>query len=65
MPPLDVRSTTLVVTPAARLRLADDADAPPLEPGLASRVGRWLERGDGVFLWQLGSTEVGTALRNW
>src|SRR5690242_7624565 len=50
------------LSPHGRLALAESPDAPPLDPGLAQRLGNAFARGPGHGLLQLGAAEAGTSL---
>ena len=51
---------SLSLTPHGRLVLVHDADAPPLESGLADRLQRAFERGSGHGLPLPGAGQAGT-----
>jgi non-specific serine/threonine protein kinase len=57
-----VPAISLALTPQGHLRLAGDAEAPPLAPELGERLRAAFERGAGQGLLQLGAREVGAAL---
>jgi len=50
------------LSPHGRLTLVESADAPPLGPELARRLGSAFARGSGHGLLQLGAAEAGAAL---
>lgn len=52
----------LLLTPLGHLRLAPDAEAPPLPPELRDRLATAFARGAGHGLLQLGAAEVGSVL---
>ncbi|MFZ5556740.1 MAG: DEAD/DEAH box helicase [Pseudomonadota bacterium] len=53
---------SLALTPQGHLRLAGEAEAPPLPPDLADRLATAFGRGAGHGLLHLGAREVGSAL---
>ena len=55
-------SLCLSLTPHGRVVLTHDADAPPVDSGLADRLLQAFERGSGHGLLLLGADEAGTAL---
>jgi non-specific serine/threonine protein kinase len=57
-----IEPRSLALTPQGHLRLAGDAEAPPLAAELADRVAAAFERGAGNGLLQLGAREVGAAM---
>jgi non-specific serine/threonine protein kinase len=57
-----IEPLSLALTPQGHLRLAGDAEAPPLAAELADRLAAAFERGAGDGLLQLGAREVGTAM---
>jgi non-specific serine/threonine protein kinase len=59
---MDTVPLGLSLTPHGRLALTPDADAPPLNRGLADRLRQAFERGPGHGLLLLGADEPGTAL---
>src|ERR1019366_7741524 len=59
---MDAVSLCLSLTPHGRLVLTHDADAPPLDSGLADRLLQAFERGPGHGLLLLGADEAGAAL---
>jgi SNF2-related domain/SNF2 Helicase protein/Helicase conserved C-terminal domain len=59
---MEAASLCLSLTPHGHLVLASDADAPPLDSGLADRLRQAFERGSGHGLLLLGANEAGTVL---
>ncbi len=59
---MDAVPLCLSLTPHGRLVLTSDADAPPLNGGLADRLRQAFERGSGYGLLLLGADEPGTVL---
>lgn len=57
-----VAPLSLALTPQGHLRLASDAESPPLAPELARRLAAAFDRGAGRGLLHLGACEVGRAL---
>lgn len=57
-----IGAISLALTPQGHLRLASDADSPPLAADLGQRLAAAFERGAGHGLLQLGAREVGAAL---
>src|SRR6266508_3489786 len=59
---MGVLSLAAALTPHGHLILAEDADAPALDPEFAQRLQDAFARGSGHGLLQLGAGEVGTTI---
>ena len=55
-------SVAPALSPHGRLTIVEGADAPPLDPELARRLGSAFARGSGHGLLQLGAAEAGATL---
>jgi hypothetical protein len=62
MQPASFAFLSLCVTPRGHLVLSEDAEAPPLDAGVAERLVWAFERGPGHGLLSLGADEAGTTL---